>query len=206
MQIGDAPEVQTRRQFVLEETPRMFQRLEGLFLLTALDRDLDVRRPHVGRYFGAGHVDSSQTRVVHLETDQLRQFFLNRFGNAPGTVFFHLQPLRLDTDQHRTQQTGGLAFDRLQYFFRKRAAGRNHGHGYDRAVVQIHVVDFRHRNVELVAQPVLEAFYDMPFFLEGMRVFDPELQREHAYRGHYADSFATLCITNASMRSPCLTS
>src|SRR5947209_20009261 len=40
------------------------------------------------------------------------------------------------------------------------------------------MIDLRNRHIEAVAETILETFYDVPLFLEGMRVLDVNFERE----------------------------
>ena len=42
---------------------------------------------------------------------------------------------------------------------------------------QVLMIDLRHRDVELMAQPVLQAGHYVAFLFERMRAFQPQLQR-----------------------------
>src|SRR6266571_4610919 len=78
--------------------------------------------------------------------------------------------------------------------------------------MQVLILDLGDRHVEFVPQPVLQAFHDVPFLFERMGILDPQLQGQHADCSHdlrdanQPASFATLCMTKASITSPCLTS
>src|SRR5579862_7333678 len=70
-----------------------------------------------------------------------------------------LPPLGFGANQHRSRQMRRFALHSLQNLFGEGPAGGNRRDGEYGAVVEIHVVDFGHRDVELAAQAVLEALH-----------------------------------------------
>ena len=100
----------------------------AFFFVTASDRDLDMRVPHVGGNFGDSDVDRRQTRIVHFETDHLGQLFLDSFGDALRTVVFHnLNPTAIPISTRISMgpsNSADFGFDRLQHLFGEGTAGR----------------------------------------------------------------------------------
>lgn len=60
-----------------------------------------------------------------------------------------------------------------------------HGDGcYDRILPGIEAVDFGNCNIEALAQTILQAFDDVAFVFQGVRVLDVDLQGQDADDGH----------------------
>ena len=83
MEIGNAPQVEAGSEFVPQEILRVFQTQQRLLIGAGFDSDLDMRVPHVRRDIHQGHRDVREARVVHLEPDNLGQFFFNGFRHSP---------------------------------------------------------------------------------------------------------------------------
>jgi len=193
MKVGNAPQVQASRQFMAEKMLGVLERGERIFLpARVVYRDPNMCVAHIGRHLGRHNGDGAHSRIVHFETDQFGKLFPDGFGYTSRAMFIHggqlLQPFRIRADKHRPQQARSLLLHRLQNLQGEVAAGRNCSRRDDRAVVQVLIVDFGHRNVEFVAKPVLQALYHMALLFQRMRVLDPQLQCQYADRGHTAGS------------------
>src|SRR5215472_8202348 len=72
-----------------QEVFRVLESGQRFFLFPAFYRNFNLGMPHIAGYLGVGYRDSGKARVVHFESDQFAEFFLDREGNPLGTMVIH---------------------------------------------------------------------------------------------------------------------
>ena len=77
-----------------------------------------------------------------------------------------------------------MGFGCLEHLLRVRTVVGHRNDGNHRVLPGIEPIDLRHRNVELIAEPVFQAAHDLAFVLERMRILNPKFEGQDPYARH----------------------
>ena len=151
----DPPEVQTRGEFTAQIVYGMLQSRHGRSVLA-----LVLGQAHFNRGMAPVRADvdfryvyTDQSRVGELESDNFRELFPDRFGDALGSMLLHFRSKPFDgsLSQFGAQQGSSFVFYRLEDLFRVTMIARD-GHGGDnRALPQVLAVNLSHGDVEFTS-------------------------------------------------------
>src|SRR5579859_3272767 len=193
MEFRQPAKLQPLDQFAADESGGMFQRLDGiaLFFCGALHVDEDARVLHVRldthladhhHAFEAWIFQLSGEHGVNFVSDLLAHPFVTVIGWThfrTRETFYNFDRL---VDQNRTQDAVRLIQNFLQHFVDVLLFVRKCYHTNHRPLPHVLMVQFRHRNIKLPSQLVLQAAQHLPLVLQRLRVWDVQLKGKQANR------------------------